>query len=279
MSCDVQRRSEDNGLNVSLAAHIGHLAPGRRPSDFGSRRSGGEALGRAPLVCRARRRHWRGGREGPYPAPLQRRIPVTGFGTFVMGSEERPGLLATGRVALGLPLSHSLEAARGARVFGRVARLPDRVSLDDRRPEGPHSVKDASLPRPRLALVASAPEPEDEAQLVAELALGDLAALARSYNRWHQRVRTFARRLLSDEAAAEDVVQEVFGALPRAASRFRGSVSAGDVPAGHCSQAGAQASAGGTCDGAGRSLASPTRNRLAPATRNTTPIAASSGSG
>ena len=76
----------------------------------------------------------------------------------------------------------------------------------------------------RLALVSSAPEPEDEARLVAELARGDLAALARSYDRWHQRVRIFARRLLSDEAAAEDVVQEVFGALPRAASRFRGSV-------------------------------------------------------
>jgi RNA polymerase sigma-70 factor (ECF subfamily) len=86
-------------------------------------------------------------------------------------------------------------------------------------------VRDASLPRPRLALVASGLEPEDEARLVAELAGGELAALARSYDRWHQRVRTFARRLLSDEAAAEDVVQEVFGALPRAASRFRGSVS------------------------------------------------------
>ncbi len=35
-------------------------------------------------------------------------------------------------------------------------------------------------------------------------------------------MRVLARRLLSDPAAAEDVVQDVFTALPRAVRRFRG---------------------------------------------------------
>jgi RNA polymerase sigma-70 factor (ECF subfamily) len=51
---------------------------------------------------------------------------------------------------------------------------------------------------------------------------GDLAALAAAFDRWHQRVRVLARRLLAEDAAAEDVVQEVFATLPRAARAFRG---------------------------------------------------------
>lgn len=62
----------------------------------------------------------------------------------------------------------------------------------------------------------------DDPSLVAALAAGDLAALAMAFDRWHQRVRVLARRLLSDPAAAEDVVQDVFTALPRAVRRFRG---------------------------------------------------------
>lgn len=73
-----------------------------------------------------------------------------------------------------------------------------------------------------LALVSPGRWGDDDAQLVAALGRGSLLALARAYDRWHQRVRVLARRLLSDEAAAEDVVQEVFTALPRAAARFRG---------------------------------------------------------
>jgi RNA polymerase sigma factor (sigma-70 family) len=37
-------------------------------------------------------------------------------------------------------------------------------------------------------------------------------------------VRVLARRLLSDDAADEDVVQEAFTALPRAVRHFRGEV-------------------------------------------------------
>jgi RNA polymerase sigma-70 factor, ECF subfamily len=61
-----------------------------------------------------------------------------------------------------------------------------------------------------------------EGALLDGLREGDLAALASAFDRWHQRVRVLARRLLSDPAAAEDVVQDVFTALPRAARRFRG---------------------------------------------------------
>lgn len=61
-----------------------------------------------------------------------------------------------------------------------------------------------------------------EGALLDGLRAGDTAALATAFNRWHQRVRVLARRLLSDPAAAEDVVQDVFTALPRAVRRFRG---------------------------------------------------------
>jgi RNA polymerase sigma-70 factor, ECF subfamily len=64
----------------------------------------------------------------------------------------------------------------------------------------------------------------DERTLAAALAAGDLPALAAAFDRWHQRVRVLARRLLSDPAAAEDVVQDVFTELPRAVIRFRGDV-------------------------------------------------------
>jgi RNA polymerase sigma-70 factor (ECF subfamily) len=75
-----------------------------------------------------------------------------------------------------------------------------------------------------VAVVASVPLERGaaEPELVAALGDGDLAALAVAFDRWHRRVRVLARRLLSDPAAAEDVVQDVFTALPRAVRRFRG---------------------------------------------------------
>ena len=78
-------------------------------------------------------------------------------------------------------------------------------------------------PSPAAAVVPAAAERMlAEPQLVEALGGGDLAALATAFDRWHQRVRVLARRLLSDPAAAEDVVQDVFTALPRAARGFRG---------------------------------------------------------
>ncbi len=73
---------------------------------------------------------------------------------------------------------------------------------------------------PALRVVAPG-DGEDEALLVAELRRGKLDALARCYDLLHQRVRVLARRLLWDDAAAEDVVQETFAALPAAIARYR----------------------------------------------------------
>jgi RNA polymerase sigma-70 factor (ECF subfamily) len=64
----------------------------------------------------------------------------------------------------------------------------------------------------------------DEGAILAGLRRQDLGALAGAFDRWHHRVRVLARRLLSDAAAAEDVVQETFTALPRAVLGFRGDV-------------------------------------------------------
>ncbi len=58
--------------------------------------------------------------------------------------------------------------------------------------------------------------------MLAGLRAGDLTMLAAAFDHWHQRVRVLARRLLSDDAAAEDVVQDVFTALPTATRGFRG---------------------------------------------------------
>jgi RNA polymerase sigma-70 factor (ECF subfamily) len=65
----------------------------------------------------------------------------------------------------------------------------------------------------------------DEAAILDGLRRQDLGALARAFDRWHHRVRVLARRLLSDAAAAEDVAQETFTALPRAVRGFRGEAA------------------------------------------------------
>ncbi len=67
-------------------------------------------------------------------------------------------------------------------------------------------------------------EPAREPLLVA-LADGDAQALSAVYREHHGAVRAFASRLLGDEGAAEDMVQEAFLALPSAARRFRGEGS------------------------------------------------------
>jgi RNA polymerase sigma-70 factor (ECF subfamily) len=62
----------------------------------------------------------------------------------------------------------------------------------------------------------------EDARLLADLRAGTLDAAARAYDRWHQRVRVLARRLLGDSASAEDVVQETFVAVAKASRRYRG---------------------------------------------------------
>lgn len=63
----------------------------------------------------------------------------------------------------------------------------------------------------------------DSAQeLALRLRANDTAALTAVYRQHHVAVRAFAQRLVGDIEAAEDLVQDVFVALPSAAARFRG---------------------------------------------------------
>jgi RNA polymerase sigma-70 factor (ECF subfamily) len=86
-------------------------------------------------------------------------------------------------------------------------------------------VSTGSRPRPSAA-VTPLPQAEGptEAAIVDGLRDGRLDALAAAFDRWHVRVRVLARRLLSDPASAEDVVQDVFASLLRAMRGFRGEV-------------------------------------------------------
>lgn len=61
--------------------------------------------------------------------------------------------------------------------------------------------------------------------LVWRLGEGEQSALAEAYERHHDVVRAFARRLLGDHDAAEDLVHDVFLTLPKAARRFEGRSS------------------------------------------------------
>ena len=76
------------------------------------------------------------------------------------------------------------------------------------------------------AISAASPVPvaqdsSDEA-LVAQIAERDKRALQQLYSRHHVRVYRFALRFLNDEAAAEDIVSEVFIDVWRQAERFEG---------------------------------------------------------
>lgn len=66
---------------------------------------------------------------------------------------------------------------------------------------------------------------EADGEWVSRLQAGELAALGEVYDAHHRHVRAFARRLLGDEAAAEDLLQETFLALPNAVRRFRGDAT------------------------------------------------------
>ena len=80
----------------------------------------------------------------------------------------------------------------------------------------------------KLELLDSPPRavavpPDDRAaRSLADARGGSTRALAAIYDAHHSRVRQLARRLLGDDAAAEDLVQEIFELLPRALRRFRG---------------------------------------------------------
>ena len=58
--------------------------------------------------------------------------------------------------------------------------------------------------------------------LVRRLQQGDARALGDAYDAHHEAVRAFGRRLLGDDAAAEDLVHDVFVSLPGVIRRFEG---------------------------------------------------------
>ncbi|MBS2018119.1 MAG: RNA polymerase sigma factor [Deltaproteobacteria bacterium] len=61
--------------------------------------------------------------------------------------------------------------------------------------------------------------------LLARLRRGEAEALTLVYEQHHRTVRAFAQRLVGDIEAAEDLVQDVFVALPASLARFRGDAS------------------------------------------------------
>ena len=67
--------------------------------------------------------------------------------------------------------------------------------------------------------------PSPEERLVRAVRAGDATALGEVYDHHHEAVRAFARRLLGDDAAAEDLVHDVFVALPDALGSFLGHAS------------------------------------------------------
>ena len=65
------------------------------------------------------------------------------------------------------------------------------------------------------------PGASEEESLLERLARAEPSAVGQVYDQHHAAVRAFARRLLGDNAAAEDLVQDVFVALPRVIHGFR----------------------------------------------------------
>jgi RNA polymerase sigma-70 factor (ECF subfamily) len=70
--------------------------------------------------------------------------------------------------------------------------------------------------------VADAAPHDSPRGLVERLQRNDAAALTEVYRQHHLAVRAFSQRLVGDVEAAEDLVQDVFVALPKAIARFRG---------------------------------------------------------
>ena len=74
-------------------------------------------------------------------------------------------------------------------------------------------------------LVHAAEHDSQKQDLVRRLQRGEAAALTWTFHQHHTAVRAFAQRLVGDVEAAEDLVQEVFIALPGAIGRFRGDAA------------------------------------------------------
>jgi RNA polymerase sigma-70 factor (ECF subfamily) len=73
-----------------------------------------------------------------------------------------------------------------------------------------------------LALPAAVAAATGDDELVNRLRRGERMAIGEAYAAHHAAVRAFARRLVGDDAAAEDIVHDTFVTLPEVAARFRG---------------------------------------------------------
>lgn len=76
-----------------------------------------------------------------------------------------------------------------------------------------------------LTLVNSESPPSVDSPLLERLRRGDPDAIGRLYDQHNQAVRAFARRMVGDDATAEDLLHEVFVCLPGAVRRFQGASS------------------------------------------------------
>jgi RNA polymerase sigma-70 factor, ECF subfamily len=73
----------------------------------------------------------------------------------------------------------------------------------------------------RLFVMKRTDEPgEDDLRLLRQIASGDEAALSAIYDRYSASVYSLVRRILKDEAAAEEITQDVFLQLWKISSRF-----------------------------------------------------------
>ena len=84
---------------------------------------------------------------------------------------------------------------------------------------------DVPLLAPNAAVETKEGDDPDVADLVWRLRAGERSAIAEAYDRHGSALRAFSRRLLGDAAAAEDLVHDVFLALPKTVRRFEGRCS------------------------------------------------------
>ena len=81
-----------------------------------------------------------------------------------------------------------------------------------------------SVDSPSVSATRDRTEEHDGAHrnLLRRASEGDPHAVGELYDAHHRAVRALAMRLIGEEASAEDIVHDVFVALPRALSRFEG---------------------------------------------------------
>lgn len=76
-------------------------------------------------------------------------------------------------------------------------------------------------PSDRSATAPAAPPRDESAELMLRLAAGDEAALAQLYERWSGPLVNFLHRMCRDRALAEDLLQDVFLRVWRAAPTYQ----------------------------------------------------------